>query len=226
MVHVKSFPQRISTLVAFSTLLTLSTFYSSVSANLMLNPGFEIPVNNNGEGFGNWVTFSLNDDPNVGTVVARNSTIEVRTGLGSVELGIDGVENSYAGLYQTLTDSLVGQLFTFTGWHIATLDEAEVELRLEWFDISGLEIARTGNLIPTVTDEFSKFTLSGLAPHGAESVRTVYTTVSFGNMLTQQIFVDDFSLDVVDVAAPNMNALFGITVIGFGSSKRYNARKH
>jgi hypothetical protein len=124
-------------------------------------------------------------------------------------------------LYQTFTDFLVGQLFTFTGWHIATLDEADVELRLEWFDISGIEIARTGNLIPTVTDEFSKFSLSGVAPQGAESVRTVYAAVSFGNVLTQQIFVDDFSLDVVNVAAPNMIALFGLTIIGFGLSKRY-----
>jgi hypothetical protein len=198
-------------------LLMVSVFCLPASANLLTNPGFEQPVTNDGYPFiGSWEAFFVDGDS-----TAVNSLLMPHSGLQSVEMGIDGVANVFAGVFQEVDGLLAGQSVLFSGWHKSLLEQGGIEIRIEFRDlVNDIEISRTPNLVPTVGADYSQFFVNSLIPLGADGARVVYAIQSYGGVTSQLVYVDDFSFVVTDVPEPSILALLGIGLVGLGFVRR------
>ena len=195
----------VRTLIAATAVAAIG---STALANEFANPGFEDPVTDDGPPFvGFWETFSLDGDQGAGGDVSRNSTLMPRTGLQSLEVGIFGVANSFAGTFQDVDGLAGGDLVTYSGWHKSLGDAGGIEIRVEWRDsINDVEISRTPNFVPTPGTEYEEFSYDLIVPAGADTARAVYAIQSFGGVINQQVFVDDMSF----IPAPGSLALLGL----------------
>ena len=185
--------------IALTSLAMLAVCNLSVTAqNLFNNSSFEDPVVVTGTGpFTNWETFSLDADQDTGADVARNSTSMPRTGAQSLEVAIDNVGNSFAGVFQDVSVT-AGDMVNYSGWHKSLLDGGGIEIRIEWRDsVNDVEISRTPNSTPMPGTEYELFSYDEVVPAGADTARAVYAIQSFGGVVNQQLFLDDFSFTAV-----------------------------
>lgn len=178
-------------------MLTICTA-PGIAQNLFNNASFEDPVMSGGAGpFTNWETFSLDGDQDAGADISRNSTSMPRTGVQSLEVAIDNVTNSFAGMFQDVSVS-AGDMVTYSGWHKSLLDGGGIEIRIEWRDsVNDVEISRTNNNTPIPGVDYEMFSYDEVVPAGADSARAVYAIQSFGGVVDQQLFLDDFSFEAV-----------------------------
>ena len=162
------------------------------SAQLLANGGFEQPVTTDGPPFvGSWEAF------NGGTgASAVNSTTMPRSGAQHLALSINNTNDTFAGVFQDVPNLTPGTPVTFTGYNLTTSNPLGIapEVRIEWRNASS-EVGRTPNLIPTLTGQYTPFTLTGTVPTGASIARVVYAVQSFGPEPgnTGVVFVDDVS---------------------------------
>lgn len=171
--------------------LTASVSY----ANLLANPGFEDPLTSDGPPFvGSWEAF-------VGGAgaISINSTTNPLSGAQHLQLQIEGTANNFAGVFQDVPGLSAGEELTWSGWSLdAGADAGGTEIRIEWRDSVGdVEIARTANFTPVLTDAYTQWSLTDTAPAGADSARVVYAIQSFGAGVNQNIYVDDVSVTVI-----------------------------
>ena len=194
--------------------LSLGLVHSTASANLLANPGFEDPITVDGPPFvGIWQAFSFDGDQTTGGDVARNSTLMPRTGSQSLEVGIFGVNNSFAGVFQDVAGLVAGQTVSYDGWHKRGGTASDIEFRIEWRDsVSNTEVSRTPNSTPTPGNTYESFSLGSVVPAGADTARVVYSIQSFGGVTDQQVFVDDvsFTADAIVTPAPATLGLLGL----------------
>lgn len=189
--------------------LGLGLVHSTASANLLSNPGFEDPVTMDGPPFvGSWEAFTSGP-----FAVSRNSILMPRTGLQSLELGIDNQINSFAGVFQDVLGLAAGQVVNYSGWHLSSLESGGIEIRIEWRDsVANMEIARTPNFVPSPGSSYEIFNLNAAVPLGADVARVVYAIQSFGGATNQLVYLDDFSLttDAVETPEPATLGLLGL----------------
>lgn len=194
---------------------------SQTSANLLVNPGFEDPVTQDGPPFvGFWEVF--NGGPGSS---GANSNLMPRNGAQHLIVSISNTNNTFAGAFQDVTGLVSGQAGSFSVWQKAQslpLD-LDVEMRIEWRNAAGNnEVARTPNFVPTasITTDYQQFTVSGLVPAGADTARVVYAiqTFSGGAGNTGTLFVDDASFVVPE---PATIGLFGIALVGSIGMRRH-----
>lgn len=186
------------------------------SANLISNGGFEDPITANSFPYlGGWEAFS-----NQGAA-AGNSAFMPLTGSQSLELTIDGTQNTFAGVYQDIDGLYAGQTVIFSGWHASLLDQDGVEIRIEWIDMFNNILGTSGNLVPTIGASYSAFSLQAVIPTNIEYARVVYAVQSFSGADNQQVFVDDVSFTVVP--EPTSLALLGLGLLGLGAARRRKA---
>jgi hypothetical protein len=181
---------------------------SSASANLLANSSFEEPVTSDGPPFvGFWEAFSLDGDQANPPDASRNSTLMPRTGVQSLELIIDNVTNSFAGVFQDVPNLSEGELISYSGWHKALTGSGGSEIRIEWRDsINDVEISRTPNFTPAPGSDYEEFLLEAPVPAGADTARVVYAIQSFGGPADQLLYLDDFSV----TPEPTALALLGL----------------
>lgn len=205
------------TLVA-AMALAISAYGSLVSAqNLIVNRGFEDPVTSDGPPFfGSWEAFS-NGGPNIST---NGSAMPKR---GQFELNLTLADpNSFAGAFQ---DALItgGQEYTWCGFHkLLSGNPGGTEVRIEWRDANN-EVGRTGNLVPAITSDYTKWSLTATAPANATIGRVVYAIQSFGAPAPQNVLVDDVSFSLGDcdcVPEPASMVLIGLAGVALLSSRR------
>jgi len=202
--------------LALSAALLLSLTTSAFAANLLVDPGFENPITQDGPPFvGFWEGF------NGGGAAAFNSATMPRTGAQSLGLSINNTGNTFAGAFQDVAGLAPGMSFSLDGWHATTSSPLSlgVEVRIEWRNsVSNTEVSRTPNATPVPTASYTAFNLSGLVPAGADTARVVYAIQSFGTnpLGNGNVFVDDMSFTVVP--EPSSMALLtagGLALVAF-----------
>lgn len=196
----------------FLTMLVLTLGSSVASANLLNNPGFESPISYDFADTTIWQGFSA--DSGVNSFVF-NSMAFPNSGGQSLEFGIAGVPNLFAGVLQDVGGLSAGQQVTFSGFAASGLDDGGIEIRIEWRDgIADTEVARTGNLVPSLGPAYEMFSLTDFVPVGADTARVVFAIQSFSGALNQSVFFDDASLTVAMAASePTVLSLFGLTAL-------------
>src|SRR5688572_11597098 len=126
----------------FATLAVALAASQAAAQNLLTDPGFEDPSKYTMDGapfVGFWEAFS--QGPGATSV---QDGLMPRNGAGDAHIGINNVNNSFAGLFQDVP-VIAGQIVTYSGWHKA--DAAPlgpgVEHRIEWRNsVSNTEISR------------------------------------------------------------------------------------
>lgn len=191
--------------LAVCTIGTLALVATDLRANLLTNPGFEDPVTMDGPPFvGFWEAF------NGGGAASFNSTVDPLSGLQHLELQITDTANSFAGAFQDVPGLSAGQELIWSGWSrdVGT-DGGGSEIRIEWRDsVNDVEISRTPNLVPTLTGQYTQWSVIDAVPAGADLARVVYAIQSFGAGPNQNVYVDDTS--VTFVPEPTSLALLGL----------------
>jgi hypothetical protein len=195
--------------VAFST--------THASAQVIANPGFEDPLVFAGSAVGAWFGFNGG-----GSTLTANGTAMPRSGAQHLELIIDNANNNFAGVFQDIPGVVPGQLATFSVWNksVGTFDIG-AELRIEWRNPDNTaEVARTPNFVPTLTSDYTEFSMQGVVPAGAGIARVVYAIQSFGDggTNTGTAYVDDTSFGVIP--EPATLALIGLGAIGLAGLRR------
>lgn len=191
--------------LALCAIGSLSLFATNGHANLLTNPGFEDPVTSDGAPFvGFWEAFSG------GGSASFNSTVAPLSGLQHLELQINATANTFAGVFQDVPALSAGQELIWSGWarDVGT-DAGGSEIRIEWRDsVNNVEISRTANLVPTLSGQYTQWSLVDTVPAGADLARVVYAIQSFGAGPNQNIYLDDTSVTVVP--EPTSLALLGL----------------
>lgn len=183
------------------------------SATTIADPSFEDAANfvDDGNGVGKWNSFS--QAPASATI----TTAAARTGSSSAELVL-GAANLFAGFFQDIMVN-PGDTITLDLWHQAVNQEAgSIEIRIEW-QSGGGEIARTANANPAPGSTFENFTISHLAPAGADTARVVYATQSFGGDTDAVVNIDDFTVSGSTVPEPSGALLLALGAFGFVSAR-------
>ncbi len=191
----------------------LSLTAADVQANLLANPGFEGPPIAEGPPpfTGRWQPFG-GFGPFPPTSAATNG-VDPHTGLQHLELQIDNVANTFAGVFQDVPGLTPGDNVEFSGWHLSLLDAGGIEIRIEWRDsVNDIEITRTPNLTPTPGALYEPFSLPSVVPAGADTARVVYAIQSFGAGPNQLVRVDDLSF-VPEPASLALLSLGGLAML-------------
>ncbi len=203
------------------TLVLLALSISPVTANLLVNTGFEDPITADGPPFvGFWEGFSGGAGSSSG-----NSALMPRSGAQSLGLSIDNTVNTFAGAFQDVPNLTSGTEYIFSGWHATSSSPLDlgVEIRIEWRNsTTDVEVARTANLTPVPALAYSPFTLSAEVPAGADTGRVVYAIQSFSTapLGNGSVFVDDVSFAVI----PEPSAMLFLAVAGLGLLGRRRQR--
>jgi hypothetical protein len=191
---------------------------SQASANLLANPSFESPITMDGPPFvGSWEGFQG------GGASAANGSSMPRTGTMEVDLGLTTF-NTFAGVFQDVPVTPLSPV-TFSGWHKAGTSPLNLgtEIRIEWRDsVMDKEVARTANLTPVATADYTKFVLGTSAPATANIARVVYAIQSFSTnpLGNGTVFIDDFSVVVPEPTSVCLLGLGALGLIGFARVHR------
>lgn len=192
---------RLSVCITIAAIALALTPSPTPAANLLANPGFEDPITYEGTQFvGSWEGFVGS-----GGASAANSAASPRTGAQHLALLINGVDNTFVGAFQDVPGLTPGQPAVFSGFHKAVGPvDATVEFRIEWRNsITNSEVARTNAPTPTLTGDYTEFSLAAPVPPGADTARVVYAVQTFtgpvGNTAT--VYVDDTSFQVPEPAS-------------------------
>ena len=165
-------------------------------AELMSNTGFEEPLGPPYQHIDdNW-------SPAAGTGVELPSRVNEAPNEGSWHLKTEilGIDNSFAGVVQLEFDIVVGEEYTFSLFARKSGDLGiQAVFRTTWLDadgnIVGDKFENEIELSALLTEEYSQFTQSDIAPEQAATLRAVFGVGSFGpgnNVGT--VFVDDMSV--------------------------------
>lgn len=190
-----------------------------ISAQLS-NPGFEEPLTSDGPPFvGFWEAFNGGAGSE-----AINGTTNPRSGTQHLALSITNTDNTFAGVFQDVPNLTPGSAAVFSGWNTTTTTPLGLapEVRIEWRNsTTNQEISRTPNLVPTLTGQYTPFTLSAVVPAGADTARVVYAIQSFGPEPTNNgvVFVDDVSF----VPEPATALLAVLGGLGLACTRRRRA---
>lgn len=183
----------------------------AAAQNLLTDGGFEDPSKFTSDGppfVGSWEAFN----GGAGTF-SINDTSMPHSGARDAHLNITAVNNSFAGLFQDVAVT-AGSTYTYSGFHKslnANPADYVSEARFEWRNsVSNTEVSRN-QVLPIATAQYTPFSLTFVAPAGADTARVVYAIQTFtdtGALNTGDLFLDDLS--VVKVPEPSALALIGL----------------
>ena len=191
----------------------------AAQANLLSDPSFEGGIVYDGSpAFGGWDGFSSTAGTSSG---AGFGTGAARTGSQQATL-FTTAANHFAGIYQ---DVLIGagSIVEFDIWHQAVQGSngQGVRVRLEYRDsLRDVEIGRTPNAKPSsLGASYELFSITGVVPAGADTVRATYAINSSGGVAHQRLYLDDAALRVVP--EPATLGLLGLISGGIWFKRRF-----
>ena len=187
---------------------------TAMGVGILVDPGFEDPLINNGQGVGKWGPFNGG-----GPSFTNISTTNARSGSSHLNIGTGGAANNFAGVFQDLTVT-PGEELTFSGFHAAFNNSPSgIEIRFEWRDSgTNTEIGRTANFIPSPGSAYEPFSLTNTVPVGANTVRVVYAVQSFSGSVNTNVHVDDVSM--TSIPEPSSALLAGAGLLGLLARRR------
>jgi hypothetical protein len=188
-------------------------FSSANAQNLLENPSFENPTVDTGSANDVWFRFGSG-----AAGVSNESTAMPRTGARHIALDVVGA-NQFAGVYQNINQTVnPGQTVTFTGWHKSVgADLATHELKLEWQGTPNPPQNRIDVL--NITDAYTQFTHTGVAPAGTTGLVVTYAISTFGpNQGDSTTYIDDFSLTIIP--EPATAGMAGVSLAGLAFMRR------
>ena len=208
---------------ACALLVTVLVGSNASAQNLLANPSFEQPITMDGPPFvGFWEGFSGN-----AAATATNSTVSPRTGTMNLDLTINNVNETFAGVFQDVEGLIPGTPATFSGFHRTPTAQGAfglgTEIRIEWRNSTTMsEVGRTPNVTITPTADYTPFTVAALVPANADTARVVYAIQTFGGepfpTNTGTVFVDDVSFTAIP--EPSALALAGLAGLGLLRRRR------
>lgn len=202
-----------SLVIQLATTTCLLITCSSLSAqNLLLDPSFEgIIVYDASVAAGGWVGFSSTAGTMSGAGFGSGAA---RSGFQQTTLFTSGAGH-YAGVFEDVPVA-AGSKVQFSIWHQDVLGSngQGIEMRFEYRNsVSHSEVGRTANFKPaSLGPDYAPFSMMGVVPGNADTVRAVYAIQSFSGPANQRLYLDDASLVVIP--EPTSAALLGIAVIG------------
>jgi len=189
--------------MAACVVAAMSFAATDANANLLTDPSFEGALTFDGAPFvGSWEGFNAGPPSS-----AINGTTSPLSGVQTLELEIAGGANLFAGAFQDVS-IVAGTSVTWSGSTLdAGADAGGQEIRIEWVDAGGGVIGATPNSVPALTPGvYTPWSVTAVAPAGAQYARGVYAIQSFGAGPNQLHYVDDVSI----VPEPASLALLGL----------------
>lgn len=204
--------------VAIAMLVAVIASAQVCVANPLADPGFEMPLVDDGSGVGKWNPFS-NGSPNI----SEQGMTMPRNGAGHANLDLVDA-NGFAGFFQDVLNVVPGSPIDWSVWakDNSGTDGQGIEMRIEYRDsINDVEVSRTGNLVPgSLGSTYEQITLSDTVPATADVARVVFAIQSFGTAPPQSVFVDDASVTVQQIPEPTTLALMGIAGLACVTARR------
>jgi hypothetical protein len=185
----------------------------SVRANLIIDPSFEGTIVYDGPpAFGGWDGFSSTPGTSSGAGFGPGWA---RTGSQQAVL-FTSATNHFAGIYQDILIS-AGSTVEFEIWHRAVLGSngQGVDMHLEYRDsVNDMEIGQTPLATPSSLGfSYELFSITGVVPSGADTVRAFYAINSFEGISSQRLYLDDAVLRVVpEPSTVQLSLLGGLSV--------------
>ncbi len=212
----------LSSLAAFAMLVATPSVQAD---NLLVNGGFESEIGIGSDPNGmpqNWYTFVGG-----GPVGSGLSTLNPLFGLQNGQSNIAGEANSFTGMQQIVLGVTPGLEYTFSVWAAST-DSAgnpgslgvDPEFRIEFIETAGFtEVGRVNGDITTtpVVQTYQQYTVTGLAPAGADALKAVVVAASFGGAQDGGISWDQAR---VGIPEPGSLALIGMGALGLVVRRR------
>jgi hypothetical protein len=214
--------------LALSSIASVASCPHADAANLLVDPGFENPALYTTDGppfVGSWEAFTGG-----ASTFSVNDTLSPNSGARAAHLGITATNNTFAGFFQDVPIT-TGVSYTYSGFHeSANLAPADyvAEVRIEWRNsVSNVEVLRN-QVLPIAGATYTPFSLTAIAPAGADTARVVYAIQTFsdsGTSNTGKVFVDDLSLAAATPTVPLPSSLAGgsagfAIVIGLARHRR------
>ncbi|MEM8944947.1 MAG: PEP-CTERM sorting domain-containing protein [Planctomycetota bacterium] len=207
-----------SLVAAVALLAMVLVAAQSATANPLADPGFELPLVDDGNGVGKWNPFS-----DSGASISEMATTMPRTGAGHANLDLSA-PNGFAGFFQDVINVVPGSPIDWSVWakDNSGTNGQGIEMRIEYRESAGdTEVSRTGNLVPgSLGSAYEQITLSDTVPAGADIARVVFAIQSFGTAPPQSVFVDDASVSVQQIPEPASIALVGLAGIAVATMRR------
>ena len=185
-----------------------------VSANMLVNPGFE--------------TGSETPWMRLGGHIGTVTTGAAYTGAAGLDITMNTASGDWGGYYQNKPAN-PGEYYTFSAWVDTSRlnSEANASLQISYFDVlnpgSSASPIAAFNTVSVTENTWEQLTLSPAfsAPAGTQSVRFVlaeYATASWGE---GNVYYDDAEASVVPEPSSLMLLLTGITgIFGLGLKRK------
>lgn len=221
-------------IISLFVLITAIIITSSLSADLLSNPGLENDIGNNNIP-DNWSFYSTQlGGGSHSTLYAENDPANANTGQDSAML--TATNNAYAMIIQQVSPATPGTEYTITGWIKDAMPSGSPsasapKFKLEFYNSSGSAIIKQEIPVPAVGSTYEFRTASYTAPTGTVWMKAI-AVVTQWSPGTSSYYYDDFTLTSQSGPGPGTNVFdlnetsgvftgFGAQIWGYGDTPAY-----
>ncbi len=210
------------TSIAVASGIALMCATGANAQNLLMNSGFEVQVNFDGNDVGNWNSFFGGADFQMSEQVDPvGPTID---GDFVLQIGTFNTPNTFVGVTQRVGVA-EGMEYEFSMFAREIVQNGIfAEFRIEWVDAGGAIIGDQFGLNTAIHDsltaDFQEFSITAEAPTGAVTAVAVIAVQTFGSAAPYEGFIQIDGTSFSKVPAPGTLALLGLGAMGAARRRR------